>query len=258
MSRGRLDKETDARIEKELPNILDLQTVTLNFQPDFISMGFPAGSVIPIAAVCLQDVTSTLQEVRYALLESLAHIIWYREKLETPNERLAVFFGRFYADDAALRLFTAREHLTEAVICMLELNNQDLEDYRKIVKQRIDKLSLVGEGLRNKMPSHPIANAICGLVDSDVWSKTMKYRNEWVHNKPPIIKGMGIDYERRNRLQISDTHIGISVGGGDEPRYSIDDLLGFIRPALFLLAETVTAIVEYYADFLNKNQKTKW
>lgn len=69
---------------------------------------------------------------------------------------------------------------------------------------------------------------------------------------------MGIEYERRNRLIVSADSIGVSVGGGDEARYSVEDLLGFMKPALFLLTETVTEIVDYYVEFLNKNQKTRW
>jgi hypothetical protein len=72
MSRGRLDKETAARVEKDLPNVLDVRTAALNLQPDFISMGFSPESTIPIATVCLQAATATLQEARYALLEAMA------------------------------------------------------------------------------------------------------------------------------------------------------------------------------------------
>lgn len=72
MSRGKLDKETAGRVEKELPNVSDVRKATLYLQPDFISLGFPPGSTIPIATPCLQDTTSALQEARYALLEALA------------------------------------------------------------------------------------------------------------------------------------------------------------------------------------------
>ncbi len=55
MSRGKLDKETSARVERELPSVLDVRTASLGLQPDIISLGFPNGSTIPIASVCLQD-----------------------------------------------------------------------------------------------------------------------------------------------------------------------------------------------------------
>src|SRR5215213_169591 len=135
MTRGKLDKETAARVEKGLPNILDLRKATLFFQPDFISRQFPPGSDIPIAAVCLQDATLTLKEVRYALFESIAHIVWYREKQEPPDENAAVFFGKFYADDAALRLYAAGEHLASSLVNMLQIK-KELRDFQKLQSTR--------------------------------------------------------------------------------------------------------------------------
>lgn len=240
MSRGKLDKESVAKIENELPNIVDLKIATLGLQPDPISFAFPPGSTIPIAAVCLQDVACTLEEVRYALFEAFAYIVWYREKSDSINETLAVFFGRFYADDAALRLYTAREHLTAAIACMLEVRKQ--------------KLSAVAKVLDHDSPGHPVARIICRLLESDDWNKTIEYRNKWVHDKPPILKGAGIGYERRNRLLISDDSIGVSFGGGDEPRYSVDDLLGFVTPALLLFVKTTTELVHFYREFVNAKQ----
>jgi hypothetical protein len=261
MSRGKLDKETSATVEKELPNVLDVRTASLYLQPDFISMGFPSGSTVPIASVCLQDVTSALEEARYALLEALAHIVWYREKCEPPNEPLAVFFGKFYADDAALRMYAAGEHLANAIENMLEVE-KEVSDFKRSnpAKSRnvVSKQALVGIYLIENYPDHEITKAIRRLKESIDWKKTRKYRDDWVHGKPPIISGMGIEYERRNRLIVSADSIGVSVGGGDEAHYSVEDLLGFMKPALFLLTETVMEIVDYYVDFLNKNQKTRW
>src|SRR5215218_1723998 len=131
MSRGKLDKVTARTIESQLPNVKDVRKAALQLQPDFISFGFPPGSTIPIAAVCLHDVTATLQEVRHALFQSLAYILWYREREDPPDEHKAVFFGRFYVDDAALRLYAAGEHLAEAIVCMLEISSSALNDYRK-------------------------------------------------------------------------------------------------------------------------------
>jgi ribosomal protein S13 len=261
MSRGKLDKETAARIEKELPYVLDLRTASLNLQPDFISIGFPPNSDIPIAAVCLQDATSMLEEARYALLEALAHIVWHRERREPPNESDAVFFGKFYADDAALRIYATGEHLANAIVYMLGIKKEVHEfKKQKLAKKKnvLSKQAIVGNYLIENDPGHEVTKAIIKLKDSDEWKKTRKYRDDWVHGKPPIIKGMGIEYERRNRLIVREDSIGITFGGGDAPQYSVDDLLGFMKPALFLLAEAMTEIVEYYVDFLNKNQKRVW
>lgn len=261
MSRGKLDKETSARVENELPNVLDVRTASLHLQPDFISIAFSEGSAIPIASVCLQDATSVLQEARYALFEALAHIVWYREKCEPPNEKFAVFFSKFYSDDAALRIYAAGEHVANAIINMLEIN-KELNDFKRLGRAKrknvVSQQAIVGTYLVRNEPNHAITKAVLRLKESEEWKKTRKYRDDWVHGKPPIIDGMGIEYERRNRLIVSADSVGVSIGGGDEPHYSVEELLGFMKPALFLLTETVTEIVEYYVDFLNKNQNTRW
>lgn len=259
MSRGKLDKATGNKIGTELPDVIEIRKATLLFLPDFISMGFPPGSKIPVAAVCLQDVTSTLEEVRHALFEALAYLLWYRERNEPPNDRLAIFFGVFYADDAALRLYAAGEHLANAIICMLEISSASLTKYRKTGKaDRGSQQSVVGKFLKAEMPTHPITKAISVLIDSPAWLPTINYRNKWVHSKPPIIDGTGISYERRNRLQVSATSIGISFGGGDAPQYSVDELIAFIRPAAIRFTETVTAVVQYYIELLEEKQQRHW
>jgi ribosomal protein S13 len=187
--------------------------------------------------------------------------VWHREKREPPNESDAVFFGKFYADDAALRMYAAGEHLANAIINMLEIK-KELQEFKKqkLAKKKnvVSRQAIVGNYLIENEPSHEITKAIVKLKESDEWQKTRKYRDDWVHGKPPLLKGMGIGYERRKRLKVTPNSIGISIGGGDAPQYSVDDLLGFIKPALFLLTEAVTKTAEYYVDFLNKNKKSEW
>lgn len=257
MSRGKLDKVAASAIESQLPNVTEVRKASLQFQPDFISFGFPPGSTIPIASVCLQDVTSTLQEIRHALFEAFAYLLWYRQRSEPPNDHLAIFFGRFYADDAALRLYAASEHLAEAIVCMLEIDSAVLQRYRKRGRRgdQGSKQSVIGKFLLTEMPSHPVAGAISDLVASKEWLPTIQYRDIWVHSKPPIIDGMGISYERRNRLQVTATSIGISVGGGDAPQYSIDKLLDLIRPAAIKFTDTVSAVIRYYAELIKEKHK---
>ena len=255
MSRGKLDKETGNKIGASLPYVNEVRKATLYFQPDFISMRFPPGSTIPIAAVCLQDVTSILQEVRHALFEAHAYMLWYRERSEPRNDHAAIFFGRFYADDAALRLYAASEHLSEAIVCMLEISKEDLRRYRKT--RRTDdygsQQSAVGKFLKAELAGHQITKAVSKLISSSEWLPTITYRDIWVHKKPPIIEGSGIDYERRNRLLVSDRSIGVTFGGGDPAQYTIDELIELIRQASFHFTETVKSVVQYYSQLLTDN-----
>ena len=208
MSRGKLDKDAARRGEQDLPNVVGVRTATLNLQPDIISMGFPEGSNIPQAAVCLQDATSTLQEVRYGLFEAIAHLVWYREKSDPPNETFAVFFAKFYADDTALRMYAAGEHLANAIINMLEIERK-VSDFKRTKNNPnvLSKQAIVGMYLIENEPTHPLTAAVRPLKESDEWKRTRKYRDQWVHEKP---KGMGIEYERRNRLIIDEGSIGVN------------------------------------------------
>jgi hypothetical protein len=236
-----------------LPSIEELDEIASGFSPDIISMHFHPDSTIPDAAVCLQDAVNTLAEARYALHEALAHRIWYLEKAKQKNEFGAVFFGRFYMDDVALRLYSAGEHLAEAIVDMLEIREDELSPYEA---KRISRQTIVGHFLREKKPAHPITIAVLGLVGSPEWKATKKYRDDWVHSQPPLVKGLGIVYRRhKRRWQISDDgkHRELHFGGGDEPEHSIEDLCKFIQPALSQFFKTYNDVVRFYVEMLKNH-----
>jgi hypothetical protein len=189
MSRGQLGDVVLAELSKKLPDLESLSETILTLSPVFVSMRFPPESTIPVAAVCLHDALNTLYEARYALHEVLAHRVWYLEKREPPDENAAVFFTRFYADDVALSLYAAGEHLANAIVSMLEIEKRSLVPY---AKKRISKQVAVGKFLSNEHPHHAVAKAVRRLTESKEWLETINYRNTWVHSKPPIIKGRGI------------------------------------------------------------------
>lgn len=255
--RGKIEKEFAALIEAQLPDMSEVRPASFR-DPNLMSANFPLGSSIPIATICLQDCTSALQEVRYALLESLLHIAWFRERAEPKDESAAVFFGKFYADDAALRLYAAGEHLANAIICMLEIKNE-LRSFSKsklMAKKSVtSRQATVGIYLAENKPDHQMTTAVMQLNDSEDWQKTRRYRDDWVHSKPPIIKEMGIEYERRNRVEVSDGYISISGGGGDAPKYSVDELVDFVRRASLLFTATVSTVIRHYDGILDDGLK---
>jgi hypothetical protein len=254
MSRFLLEDSTAASISRQLPSLESLQKLVSLFAKDLISIAFLPNpqSTIPIAAVCLQDTMDTLVEARYALYESFAHRIWYKEISNPPQEMAAVFFTRFYADDTALRLYSAGEHLANAIIFMLEITEQQLTRYRQT---RTSQQSVVGHFLAAEEPNHPITQAIASLVQSEQWQDTVKYRNKWVHEQPPTVDGLGLVYNRSKRWRRSGT-LNILEGGGDKPDYSVDDILGFVKPALFLFTDTLTKVVEFYIELLKEQEIT--
>lgn len=239
----------------------DLQEMVTSFSPDILSgalhpdgtYAFPPESSVPVASVCLQDAVHTLKEARYALSEVFTHQIWYLEKRDSPNEMAAAYFGRFYAADAALRLYSAGEHLANAIIMMLEISDEDLKPYKQKGKQeRISQQSIVGHFLKAQKPHHPITEAVNKLVDSKDWRDTIDYRNKWVHEQPPTVKELGIVYKRGRRWKPLPNEKGytLGVGGGDAPEYSVDGLVGFINPAMFKFTDTLTSVVKFYTELL--------
>jgi hypothetical protein len=250
MSRGELDNATLASISGQLPSIEDLEKTVLSLSPDLISARFKPKSSVPRASVCLQDAVNALAEARYALHEALAHKIWYLEKAKQKDEFAATFFTRFYADDVALRLYSAGEHLANAIVDMLEIEEEELKPYKK---RTISRQATVGCYLCSEKPTHPVTVAISGLDKSTEWKDTRNYRDGWVHKQPPLMRGMGIVYRRdKQRWQISDggKRRELHFGGGDEPEYSTEDLLGFIQPALSQFAATCNDVVQFYLETL--------
>lgn len=106
-------------------------------------------------------------------------MLWYRDNSESPNESLAIFFGRFYADDTALRLYAAGEHLAKAIVSMLEISNQDLQIARKAARSdgSAGEQITVGKFLTKMRPNHSVTAAIVKLIGADEWQKTITYRN---------------------------------------------------------------------------------
>jgi hypothetical protein len=242
-----IDKETYKLASQQLPSINLLRQRIGFLAPDLISIKFKPDSKFPIGTVCFQDASKTLCEARYALLEAMAHKVWYLEKVNPRDEDNATFFARFYSDDAALRLYSAAEHLAKAVVFILDVDNKKLKQTRTG-----SRFTSVRKILIKTHPNHIITKRLDELYHSKEWKTTIKYRNDWVHSQPPIVDGTGMVFERKNRWLISGNISKMGLGAGDSPKYSVDDLLGFVKPALFQFTEKLTHIVEYYVAELEK------
>lgn len=223
----------------------------MKFTPDLISIKCPPESNIPIAAVCLQDTLNALLQVRIGLNECLQHKIWYREKCNPPNEELAVIFMRFYIEGVVSQLYAAGEHLANAIICMLDLSEHKLEDYRR---NRASQQSILGHYLANEQTHNPITKAVLELATSKEWGKTMAYRNNWVHDQPPTVSGLGPIYKRRRRWEQSEDgkSFKLGLGSGDDAEYSIDDILKFVQTALFQFVDLFDKVVSFYSEIIGK------
>lgn len=250
MSRGELAHEVLERINGGLPDLGPRIDEVISHSPDIISMQFAPESDVPIAWVCLLDAVRTLFGVRYALSECAAHGVFYREVTQPPNEMAAVHFERYYVDDAALRLYSAAEHLANALIFMLQIGDQDLEPYRE---GRTSQQAIVGRFLAEKKPDLPVSRLVRDLADSSEWQTAIAYRNEWVHGQPPTVEGLGIVYHRRRRWRTgTDGSLYLGIGGGDTPRYTTAELMGTVRGALDGILRVLDECIRCYNVLLSE------
>lgn len=224
-------------VERAVPDASRIREAVLQLHPDMIAARFGPGSRLPEAAVCLMDATCVTEEARYSLVEGLTLFRWYSEFAAPSRPIEACFFGKFYADDAALRLYAAGEHLATAC---LELFETPYEPKRS-------RLARVRSVLAPQHPGHRVTLAVMKLIRNDAWTAVRKYRNEWVHEGPPLAKGLGIQFRRGPRWQ-GDT---LLVGMGDEPTVSVPDLLIGTSEALRAFIVSMEAVVLYLQELLS-------
>ncbi len=234
--RGLLSKERLLEIDNSIPEISLLCRRIIGFMPNAVALFYGPESDMPIAIVCLQDSAEYLQEARYALHACMASIIWHREERTPPNEVAGIFEGRFYADDTALRLYSAAEHLASFIQEFLSISDDDLEPYRKA---RISKASILGHFLLKEMPNHQITHSVQELLENESWRFTTSYRNKWVHDQRPRLKGMEIVFDRRDRWLKADTTKHMLFGGGDEPSLTIDELVEYMCGSFIAFARVL-------------------
>jgi hypothetical protein len=247
--RKNLTQSESAAIEAKLPQLNSVMSTVLRFSPDLISVRFSSDSSIPVASVCLRDTVDVLCDVKFALFEAFAHKVWF-ENYEVQSKRWAgAHLARFFADDAALRLYSAGLHLDAGLNNIFEISSKHVSKRGKR-KRTNHRLVAMSDYLDKEKPNTKITESIKDLIASTDWNAAVDYRNKWVHNQPPLISGVGIVYERRNRWIISDDAIAVTFGGGDEPHYSVEGLLEFVQRATLLFSDVVTEAINLYVELL--------
>ena len=251
--RGELDQATLQEIAAKLPDIRPLLKIR-SWTPSITSMALmfngDAGSALPLAGVCLNDTLAGITEARCALHEALACLVWYREKSPSkPNEPAAVFASRFYATAVASCLYASGERLADTLIAMFEI------DSSKLPKSAVSRQRKVAQYLATRMPGDPITVVVQSLGTSPDWKKSRKLRDRWVHEQPPIIGGFGIQYRRRQRWirhvdQNGEAFDLLDWGGGDEPDYSIDEMVSIVGGALKAFVSVFELVVKSYEQRL--------
>ena len=238
-------------IEEKLPQLDFVVSAVLRLSPDLVSIKFSPNSSIPVASICFRDAVDLLCDVKFALFEAFAHKVWFENYEAESNRWVGIHFARFFADDSALRLYSAGEHLAAGLINMLEISKKQLAKCGK--QKRINlKLARVAQHLWAERPDDEISKSLQRLITSKDWNATLEYRNKWVHNQPPLISGVGIVYERRNRWIVSDDAIAVTFGGGDKPHHSVEELLGSVQRSTLLFSKVVREVVSLYVELLSR------
>jgi hypothetical protein len=205
-----------------------------------------AGSGLPLAGVCLNDTLSGIAEARCALHEAFACLTWYREKSpRKPNEPAAVFTARFYATAAASCLYASAERLADALIALFGIHSS------RLPASAVSRQRKVAQYLQAQMPDDPITRAVESLGASPDWKKSRDLRDRWVHEQPPIIEGGGIQWRRLPQWIRSDVENGeafdlLAFSGGDEPDYSVDEMVSVVDGALKAFVRLFELVTESY------------
>jgi hypothetical protein len=224
-----------------------------------ISSHFSSESKIPIAGVNFFETVHLLTLSRFAMYEALAHKEWYSiNHKEDQNEGKT--YTRFYVDDVALRLYAAGEQLANGIINMLNVSDATFGKYKAKIRKKsgiTSQASVVGHFVKEHYPTHPATKSLSKLIANKHWKETMDYRNYWVHEQPPLIKGIGSSFQARSSWKKFGEWKMMGVGGADSPQYkSIDNVINFVKPALSDFVGATAANIDFYVELLKKHNIT--
>lgn len=241
-------------IKSLIPELDEIHDKIISFQPDFISILFDHKNLVPVASICLRDCISILYNAKYALYWAHYHNFILSRKEIAIDQMSEISHIKFYADDVALRLYSAGEHLANSIINMFNLSKHDLKPYKK---RRTSNAIIIGNYLQENEPNNKITVAVNRIVQLHEWHETIRYRDKWVHEQPPQINGQGIIYKRKIRWQFNgkETRPGVKVrsldiGGSDKPDILIENLLLYVTTSFSALVKLLTEVIDYYQDIL--------
>jgi hypothetical protein len=242
----KLSEKRWAEINAKLPNAAEIQERLL-LPVDLIAIKAGPRKMLDVATVCLRDASEVAWEVVYALEQAYASLVWFREEHpNAPLEKEACVLGKFYTDDAALRLYAAAEHIANFILKFLEIEKSVLKRYEE---KNASRAQVIGKYLTAEMPAHAITVAVKDLLAEENWGRVMHYRNIWVHEQPPLIEGVGIVYERRKRW--TKTEYGyVGIGNSDKPQYTVDYLLEMVSSASHAFMKALATLTKILFECL--------
>lgn len=230
--RGQLSEAALARIKESLPRASCLARIG-RLLPESVALHFDPDAGMDIAVVCLRDAAEYFQEAWLALHECKAGMEWYGVELDPPDEKMAIFVGRFFADDVALRIYSTAEHVAAFLQSYLGISEDDLKPYSS---GRTSKASMVGHYLMEEKPDHEMTKAVKEFIGREECKFALDYRNKWVHDQRPRIAGLGMVWKREKQWRETEEGRTLSIGMGDQPSLTVDTVASTMEVALEALA----------------------
>jgi hypothetical protein len=253
---GTLPKSALDSIRLTLPSLpKDWQDITFPEQFAFTMNDMNKGETTHISLVCLGDAFARADSALNCLFDGYANLIWFRKEKENIDDSAREFFavlkGKFYAEYCFLFLYAIGEDIADFVLSFLT-KEVEFNAWQKIpnIKDKLDKKKItskaarVGVFMAEEYPRRAVTRRILKLRDSKCWSDAMKYRNTWVHDKPPIVAGLGIQYNRQNKIWSDKDAIGIGLGTWSKPKYEVDEVLKIAHDATTICVEVLVELLK--------------
>ena len=203
--RGGIPSDRMNQIQARLLRSLKLRNLNPCLENPLVALGSQPTKKIQ-AHVRLSQGWHMLNEARSALIEAEACNVFYEEYEPNPVE--AVYWCRFYLDDAILRLCSSLEHLLRCVAFYWDLRIPPPPNPASLVK-------VIKEAEKSSLPqvSGDVTTSLRALTTDTTtakstspeptdWEKCKKYRNDWVHNERPGIDGLGWEVLFKNGQDI--------------------------------------------------------
>jgi|GEM_PF-3180980 len=214
------------------------------------------GGNLGISLVCLRDAYFRLDASKISLYSAYVQNLFYEQYHEkAPLNIESIRFAKHHLDYVPLNLYAFQEDLAEFIIKYKSLDD-DFNKWKKEPKTKelldgkrvISNAGKTGLFLKAKHTQLQFTSIVLKLESNKYWKKAIKYRNSWVHEKPPIIEGLGIQHNRESRIKIEDKRKSFDFGGSSTPNYTINELFEICTKAIEVGVKAVNDIITIIDD----------
>ena len=261
-----IPKDTLEEIYKYIPIINDEVKPLFYRDFEFNFHDLKNGGNLGVSLVCLRDAYFRLNSAKISWHNAYVQNIWYKKYEEnTPSDIEVIIFSKYYLDYIPLLLYAVKEDVAAFILNFLD-KLAEFQKWSKLPttvslfekKRVISNAGKTGLFMKEKYANHQLSKAIFTLISNESWQKAIKYRNSWVHEKPPIIEGLGLQHSRESRIKNENGKRSFGFGGSSKPDYSIVELFditkGSIEAGVVLINELIT-IVDHKSDEIKNKIK---